>query len=175
MAHIQAAAMAAEAEPEFVAEPVAEAAPEPADVDPRLQALGQMQAEAAAAESTAQADSGVDEIPELDEAALVARLGSVVPSHPAAPATTSAVLTQVVVGGLVSVASIASFKRHLGRFAGVSHVGVSSGPEGEFIFNVQHLDTVALRDLIPALPGFRARVTGEGAGTLVVAARDPES
>ena len=68
--------------------------------------------------------------------------------------------TQVVVTGLVSVASIASFKRHLGRLAGVQGVAVSSGPEGEFVFNVSHQPDVSFRDAIPSMPGFAARVTG---------------
>ena len=49
--------------------------------------------------------------------------------------------TQVVVVGLVSVATIASFKRHLGRATGVQSVGVSSGPDGEFVFAVAHGQT----------------------------------
>ena len=77
--------------------------------------------------------------------------------------------------GLVSVASIASFKRHLGRLAGVKSVGVSSGPEGEFLFAVHHTADIVLRDAIPSLPSFQARVTGSGEGTLSVTAHDPES
>ena len=68
----------------------------------------------------------------------------------------------VVVTGLVSVASIAGFKRHLGRVPGVQSVGVSSGPDGEFVFAVTHGADVVLRDAIPTLPGFGARVTGDG-------------
>jgi hypothetical protein len=83
--------------------------------------------------------------------------------------------TQVVVSGLVSVASIASFKRHLGRLAGVQSVAVASGPEGEFVFNVTHRPDVSFRDSIPTMPGFAARVTGTRDGVVAVAARDPES
>ena len=83
--------------------------------------------------------------------------------------------TQVVVTGLVSVASIASFKRHLGRIAGVTAVAVASGPEGEFVFNVTHGADVAFRDAIPTLPGFAARVTGIADGVVSVTARDPEA
>jgi hypothetical protein len=75
----------------------------------------------------------------------------------------------------VSVASIASFKRHLGRMAGVRSVGVSSGPDGEFLFAVTHATDLVLRDVIPAMPSFQARVTGHGEGTLSVTAHDPES
>ena len=83
--------------------------------------------------------------------------------------------TQLVVTGLVSVASIASFKRHLGRLSGVRSVGVSSGPDGEFLFAVSHASEVVLRDVIPAMPSFQARVTGTGDGTLTISAHDPES
>jgi hypothetical protein len=83
--------------------------------------------------------------------------------------------TQVVVTGLVSVASIASFKRHLGRLAGVQAVGVASGPGGEFVFHVTHSPDVSFREVIPSMPGFGARVTGSGDGVVSVAARDPEA
>ena len=83
--------------------------------------------------------------------------------------------TQVVVTGLVSVASIASFKRHLGRLNGVQSVAVSSGPSGEFVFNVNHGADVSFRDAIPSMPGFAARVTGTTDGVVSVAARDPEA
>jgi hypothetical protein len=75
----------------------------------------------------------------------------------------------------VSVASIASFKRHLGRLSGVQSVGVSSGPDGEFLFAVTHGADVSLRDAIPGLPSFQARVTGSSEGVLNVAAHDPEA
>ena len=55
--------------------------------------------------------------------------------------------TQVVVVGLVSVASIATFKRQLGRLPGVKNVGVSSGPDGEFIFTVGHGSDTSLHHL----------------------------
>jgi hypothetical protein len=83
--------------------------------------------------------------------------------------------TQVVVSGLVSVASIASFKRHLGRLPGVQTVAVASGPEGEFVFNVTHRADLSFRDALPTMPGFAARVTGQGDGSVHVAARDPEA
>ena len=133
-------------------------------------------AEFAAAEAAA---ADISEIPEFDEESVAARLAGLVPSsmsgapadaRPAAPV----ISTQVIVTGLVSVASIASFKRHLGRQGGVRHVGVSSGPEGEFLFTVQHEADVSLRDLIPTLPGFQARVTGGGDGIVTASARDPE-
>src|SRR4029077_20001893 len=112
--------------------------------------------------------------------ALAARLAGLVPEGGSAPAPRAAApkaaaTSQVVVTGLVSVASIASFKRHLGRVAGVQSVGVSSGPDGEFVFKVAHGAEVSLSDAIPTLPGFEARVTGTGDGVVNVSARDPES
>ena len=151
------------------------------DSDPRLAMLGLTPdfaaAEIAAAEAAA---AELQEIPEMDEQDLTARLAGLVPSASSAAASAEAgpsvpmVSTQVIVSGLVSVASIASFKRHLSRAAGVRHVGVSSGPDGEFLFTVQHETEVALRDLIPTLPGFQARVTGGSDGVVTASAHDPE-
>jgi hypothetical protein len=85
------------------------------------------------------------------------------------------VTTRVVVLGLVSVASIATFKRSLGRVSGVSAIGVASGPDGEFVFTVSHDSSLALGEAIVALPGFDARITTETPGGLEVAAHDPDS
>jgi hypothetical protein len=103
------------------------------------------------------------------------RLASLLPAHGEASTDGEPRLTRVVVTGLVSVASIASFKRHLGRAAGVTAVQVASGPEGEFVFNVTHRPDVSVRDAIPSMPGFAARVTATGDGVVNVTARDPES
>jgi hypothetical protein len=80
-----------------------------------------------------------------------------------------------VVVGLVSVASIATFKRQLGRLPGVKSVGVSSGPDGEFIFTVGHNSDTSLSSLIPTLPTFQARVVNEREGVMNVSAHDPEA
>jgi hypothetical protein len=133
---------------------------------------------AAEVEAAAAADGDSDEITEIGDDDLAARLAGLVPvpgkSSSKAQATESA-STQVVVVGLVSVASIASFKRHLGRVSGVQSVGVSSGPDGEFVFAVHHSADVVLRDAIPSLPSFQARVTNAADGVLNVTAHDPES
>ena len=153
-------------------------------VDPRLVAIG-MDAEFAAAEAEAatfdqaqsEGASGAqpsdDEIPTIADDALAARLAGLVPDGEPAPSETST--TRVVVLGLVSVASIAGFKRSLSRAAGVHSVGVSSGPDGEFVFAVNHGPDAALKDVIPTLSGFSARVTGEDDGSLTVTAKDPEA
>ena len=103
------------------------------------------------------------------------RLASLLSSHADSSDDAEPRTTQVVVTGLVSVASIASFKRHLGRLAGVLTVGVASGPSGEFVFNVTHRPDVSFKDVIPSMPGFAARVTGTGDGVVSVTARDPEA
>ncbi len=133
------------------------------------------EAEAEAAQA-ADSASDTEEIPEIGDDALAARLAGLVPGKGGDKARSSETKsTQVVVVGLVSVASIASFKRHLGRLTGVQSVGVSSGPDGEFLFAVNHSGDVVLRDAIPSMPSFQARVTGSGEGTLNVSAHDPES
>jgi hypothetical protein len=150
------------------------------DADPRLAALAMSPdfatAEAEAAMAAGSASMG-EEIPTIGDDALAARLAGLVGTEADEPASsgTEPTSTQVVVTGLVSVASIASFKRHLGRLPGVQSVGVSSGPDGEFVFTVRHTADVILGTAIPSLPAFQARVTGGGQGTIEVVARDPES
>jgi len=147
------------------------------DDDPRISALG-LSPDFAAAEAEAAAFSATetandDEIPVIADDALAARLAGLVPET--AEVAADAPTTRVVVLGLVSVASIAGFKRQMARIAGVHSVGVSSGPDGEFVFSVTHDASVSLRDTIPGLSGFGARVTGDTDGELQVTARDPES
>ena len=154
---------------------------EVAEAEPRAEATGLTDLDAAEAEAEAAASASSEEIPTLDDDALAARLDGLVPEHRTAPEPVAASnatemqTTQVVVVGLVSVASIASFKRHLGRISGVRSVGVSSGPDGEFVFSATHGQNVALRDVIPTLQGFQARVTNTGDGIINVTAHDPES
>jgi hypothetical protein len=175
---LNAAEAAAVAEPvDAPAETTTESSTEPAttDIDPRLEALGAADFAAAEAEALEAADSTdeSEEIPTIADDALAARLAGLVGADESAPATTSA--TQVIVSGLVSVAAIASFKRHLGRLPGVQSVGVSSGPDGEFVFAVNHGPDVVLRDSVVTLPGFGARVTGGTDTAIEVTAHDPEA
>jgi hypothetical protein len=146
--------------------------------DPRLAALGIAEADgapAAGAEAEVPAESG-EEVPEMDDETLAARLAGILPAEESAGADAGEpVTTQVKVVGLVSVAAIAGFKRNLGRVEGVSSVGVSSGPDGHFLFAVSHAPSVVLRDVIPTFAGFEARVTGSAEGSLEVTARDPEA
>jgi len=134
-----------------------------------------------AAEAEAEAAADQAEIPTIDDEALSARIDGLMPARTAgtkaAPARPDGETgtTQVVVVGLVSVASIASFKRHLGRIDHVTSVGVSSGPDGEFVFSVVHTGDVSIREVVATLPGFQARVTNAGDGIVNVTAHDPES
>jgi hypothetical protein len=114
-------------------------------------------------------------MPEMADEAVDARLAGGHTAPPAAPKPAPVESTQVVVVGLVSVASIATFKRQLGRLPGVKNVGVSSGPDGEFIFTVGHGSETSLNQLIPTLPAFQARVVSEREGVLNVSAHDPEA
>jgi hypothetical protein len=124
----------------------------------------------AAAAMSARVDAGGFETESFQD-----RLASLMPGADDAAVGDEERTTQVVVSGLVSVASIASFKRHLGRLAGVRTVAVASGPEGEFVFNVTHRADVSFRDALPTMPGFAARVTGTSEGVIAVSARDPEA
>lgn len=182
-------------EPEPIAEtaddaprPETETTPEPAAeapaLDPRLAALGlapdfaSAEAEAAAAahgNHETEETGEVEEVADLEHDAITARLAGLIPSAvtPAPPVELQQ--TQVVVVGLVSVASIAGFKRALGRIPGVQSVGVSSGPAGDFVFNATHSPDVVLRDVVPTIPGFQARIASAGDGVVRVTAQDLES
>ena len=102
-----------------------------------------------------------EEIPTIADDALAARLAGLVPDRDSScePDRTT---TQVVVVGLVSVASIAGFKRHLGRVAG--------RPVGRRLVRPRRRvrllrpprrrrSPFATRS--PPCPGFEARVTSE--------------
>jgi hypothetical protein len=132
-----------------------------------------LNAAAAEAEARAAADAEARAAAEAEEEAARAAIARAAIARAARPATVES--TQVVVVGLVSVASIATFKRQLGRLPGVKNVGVSSGPDGEFIFTVGHGSDILLGDLIPTLPAFQARVVSEREGLLNVSAHDPEA
>lgn len=101
------------------------------------------------------------------EDAIAARLAGK-PTGPAEGTTR----TELVVTGLVSVASIAAFKRAVSRVPGVGGVGVTSGPDGEFLFAVDHEPAADLAAALSTLGGFDARLTGVVAGALHVTARD---
>ena len=122
----------------------------------------------------AEAAGPVEEIAAIPDDALAARLAGLVPGEGDATDADQRT-TRVVVTGLVSVASIASFKRSLGKIDGVASVGVSSGPDGEFVFAVAHGTSIDLPQAVGNLPGFAAQVTSVTDDTVSVAARDPET
>lgn len=86
-----------------------------------------------------------------------------------------AVASKVAVVGLVSVASIAGFKRALAKTHGVRSVAVASGPTGDFIFSVLHDAGIDLGAAVVGLDGVSAAVTGEAEGVLTVTASDPDT
>jgi hypothetical protein len=83
--------------------------------------------------------------------------------------------TGVVVAGLVSVASIANFKRSLARIVGVWSIGVASGPDGEFVFTVSHDAGLQLLAAIVSMPGFESQITGESDGEIQISAKDRDA
>jgi hypothetical protein len=171
----------AEAQTDEQPAPDTGAAPAGDESDPRLAALG-FGADGTFdtvpqhdGEITDEGVSGpVEEIPTITDDALAARLAGLVPGEGEATDVEQRT-TRVVVTGLVSVASIASFKRGLGKIDGVSAVGVSSGPDGEFVFAVSHGTTIDLAQAVMQLPSFAAQVTSVTDDTVSVAARDPET
>lgn len=138
-------------------------------------AMAEAEAEtAAAAEDEAADTAGMDADRPEPEPSFVERLASMLPA-PDDDAGGAPRTTRLNVTGLVSVASIAAFKRHLARSGGVEAVSVASGPGGEFLFTVTHRADVSLGDVVPAMPGFAARVINAGDGVVNVMAHDPET
>jgi hypothetical protein len=90
----------------------------------------------------------------------------------AAPAVTR---TQVAVMGLVSVASIATFKRLLAREAGIRSVQVASGPDGEFLFTAAHDEGVDMPAAVAGIQGFDIEVVDSKPGNVSARAVDPEA
>ena len=130
------------------------------------------EAEAAAMSSGLDADDGLSML-------AAARLDAL-PEAPGVEGAdrssgTDRLTTRVVVRGLVSVASIATFKRTLGRVQGVAAIGVASGPDGEFVFTVSHDNGLNLPEAITGLPGFDARIASETPGNIEVSAHDPDT
>jgi hypothetical protein len=170
----------AESEPSFEAQAAGDVATtdapvEAADVEPEPAVMpdpdfAAAEAEAASFNGDLDDDDGLTKLAESSDA----------PADDAQAATPAArgsgrVTTRVVVLGLVSVASIATFKRSLGRVSGVSAIGVASGPDGEFVFTVSHDAGLALGEAISALPGFEATITAQTSDGLEVAAHDPDA
>jgi len=130
-----------------------------------IQATGPEDAELEAPAST-QAD---DEVADADVARRLAAFSGPDPDLP------EAVVSRLAVSGLVSVASIAGFKRALARRHAVRSVSVASGPNGDFVFTVAHDPDLDIRAAVPTLDGFAASIIGDADGVIAVSASDPES
>lgn len=131
--------------------------------------------DAAVFEASASPESGAAEVPEgmdAPEAHVLDRLAQF--TGPAMGLDGDVLTTQVAADGLVSVARIAGFKRALARLNGVRSVAVASGPEGDFVFTVQHAAGVDLPSAIPDLDGFAAIITGMAEGLLSVTVTETE-
>ena len=118
----------------------------------------------ARAATGAAGDAPAEPMATFDPAQSAARTGADAPTT-----------TRIVVVGLVSVASIANFKRSLTRIGGVWSIGVSSGPSGEFVFNVSHDPGLQLSASIISMEGFASQVTGESDGEIQVSAQDRDA
>jgi len=172
-------AVTAETPVEAEAATIEAATVEAATVDPETTAqpepdFAAAEAEAATFTGDLDADDGLKSLAADRDVAPSAEqppIDSLDGRHPNGDRVTS----RVVVLGLVSVASIATFKRSLGRVSGVSAIGVASGPDGEFVFTVSHDAGLALGAAIGALPGFGAKITAETADGLEIAAHDPDA
>ena len=160
------AATAPEAPPEAAAEPGAEP---PTEID-----FAAAEAEALSFDGDLSALSDLDE---TDAATTPEPAGSADTEAPAEFNATpdSATSTRVVVAGLISVASIANFKRSLARIPGIWSIGVSSGPDGEFVFTVSHKESLSLATEIGAMSAFESEITGEAEGEITVSAHDRDA
>ena len=104
-----------------------------------------------------------------------------VPSTTGTPATTAeetndeASVTLLSVIGLVSVASIAGFKRAVAKAPGIEAISVVSGPAGDFVFTVRHQADADLAAIVGGLEEFSAAVTNTEDGLLSVTASAPIS
>jgi hypothetical protein len=81
--------------------------------------------------------------------------------------------TQLIVSGLTSVASIATFKAALVHFGGVNAVSVNAGSDGDCLFTVTHARDADLRDALRDFELFQTRVIADDGDTLVVVAHEP--
>ena len=141
-----------------------------------LDARGAEAAEAAAFADLDSADEAGDELAEDPPDPIadddVARRLDAFTGH--AAAADDGATSKLAVVGLVSVASIAGFKRALARTQGIRSVTVASGPSGDFVFSISHDPETDLRSIVPSLDGFAAQVTGDADGVLTVTASDPD-
>jgi hypothetical protein len=123
--------------------------------------------------SDADTEAAPEPAPESLDAHVVERLAAFASPVPGAEGgSVESTTSRVAVVGLISVASIAGFKRALGRSPGVTGVTVASGPNGDFIFTVHHGLTTDLVAVIGGLEGFATTVNQDEDGNLAVSASE---
>jgi hypothetical protein len=161
------------ADPERAAAPLAEveidfaaAEAEAASFDGDLKELGDDD-ELGAQDRTAEDNESAQQ---AAAAAVAERMREIEPADAAPDVPTS---TRLVVTGLVSVASIANFKRSLARIVGVQSIGVASGPSGEFVFTVSHDPGLPFATAIMSMmPSFESQVIGTSDGEIQLESRE---
>ncbi len=82
-------------------------------------------------------------------------------------------VTLLSVVGLVSVASIAAFKRAVAKAPGVEAISVVSGPAGDFVFTVRHHVDTDVAGIVNGLEEFKAVITNKDEGVLSITATAP--
>jgi hypothetical protein len=177
------AATTTAAEPRAIAAPEPEAVPEPvveAKSEDATTSIATAEIDFAAAEAEALSfDGDPSTLGDLDDTAPEATPDSTESAEPAAESfdanAAEQTSTRVVVTGLISVASIANFKRSLGRVPGVWSIGVSSGPDGDFVFTVSHDGGLTLAREIKAMSAFDSKITGESDGEIKVSTHDRDA
>jgi hypothetical protein len=159
--------------PTMDAEPAADMTAPDAEMAPEAEAVAETPAEMPA---DAEPETPTEATAEAESTPEPATTDAPKASAPWPPATTTVttVRTQVAVVGLVSVASIATFKRLLARCPGVHNVQVSSGPDGEFLFTATHDDTCDMPAAVASIQGFEVEVVESGPGIVSARAVDPE-
>jgi hypothetical protein len=81
--------------------------------------------------------------------------------------------TQLIVSGLSSVASIATFKAGLMRSEGVTAISVTAGTDGDCLFTVTHGPEIDLRRALREVEPFETRIIADDGSSLVVVAHEP--
>ncbi|MEO8468096.1 MAG: hypothetical protein ABI573_00350 [Chloroflexota bacterium] len=147
-----------------------------ATLEDETPAEGEYQTETAGSvEAEASVEATDDQAGTLDLAPLDVPSASETPATAADETGDEASMTLLSVVGLVSVASIAGFKRAVAKAPGVEAISVVSGPAGDFVFTVRHEPTADIAAIVGGLEEFSAVVTNKEDGVLSVTASAPIS
>lgn len=148
----------------------------PAEVSAEADAESASQTEAAfSADAEATIETSDDQAGTLDLAPIDAPSASATSSTTVDEASDEASVSLLSVVGLVSVASIAGFKRAVAKAPGVEAISVVSGPAGDFVFTVRHEANADVAAIVGGLEEFSAVVTNTEDGMLSVTASAPIS